>query len=58
MFQHAFEDDDPGTNTDSSGTDIGALSSGDYDVIYDEANDTHFVAIDGAALESGLSLED
>nr|WP_232508563.1 BGTF surface domain-containing protein [Haloarcula marismortui] len=57
-FQHELEDSDPGANSDGSGFDIDQIS--DYKVIYDEANDTHFVAIDGADLADNdeLNLED
>ncbi|EMA08983.1 PGF-CTERM protein/surface glycoprotein [Haloarcula vallismortis] len=61
VFQTGFEDSDPGANTDTDITDISdAVASDDYTVIYDEANDTHFVAIDGADLADtdGLGLED
>ena len=45
-----FEDENPGANVDETDLTIDALNSGDVHVILDEANDTHFVAVDSQGL--------
>ncbi|MFC7028439.1 hypothetical protein ACFQH8_15395 [Halomicroarcula sp. GCM10025710] len=52
VFSLTFENADPGANQDSPQQDIDQLTN--YKVIYDEANDTHFVAVDSSDFESEL----
>ncbi|MFC7250975.1 BGTF surface domain-containing protein [Halomicroarcula sp. GCM10025324] len=56
VFSLTFENADPGANQDSPQQDIDQLTN--YKVIYDEANDTHFVAVDSSDFESELGAED